>query len=187
LPERHRSIARPVHTSFQTAYQNDSYPYGRPPALQTAVCGWRHTHATGQRFVYCTTNPKKRDEVWNHSARRNLHLAVVLYRDLADGRPTSKPPSCTAFGASRRLAPFLDKFRRRPRRRDARDDKGQAVRVGGLSVPQPHTSTPHDHLYRQWQNRLKTRWTDTIPAKMTEERSRCLGLPSTRPAPKAAT
>jgi hypothetical protein len=77
-------VLPPAHVSFETAYQIDSYPYGHRLRCKRRV--WvEHTQRYGQRFVYCTTNPKVRlTEKWNTPHTDTYNLAVVLYRDLDD-------------------------------------------------------------------------------------------------------
>ena len=76
-------VLPPVHTTFETAYQIESYPYGRRLRCKRAV--WvEHHPCHGQRFVSRTTNPKKHGEFWNTPHADTYNLAVVLYRDLND-------------------------------------------------------------------------------------------------------
>jgi hypothetical protein len=52
------------HTSADTAYVVDDYPYGY--TLRCKIRYWlEYKPANGFRFVSQTTNPRKRGEVWN--------------------------------------------------------------------------------------------------------------------------
>ena len=76
-------VLPPVHTSFETAYEIADYPYGRRLRCKRRV--WiEHSERYGQRFVSCTSNPKRSSLVWNTPHPETYATAVVLYRDLAD-------------------------------------------------------------------------------------------------------
>jgi len=68
------------HTSFETAYIVDDYPYGFK--LRCKRAHWvEYKPSKGFRFVTCTTNPKKGD-VWNKpSAGTYVKFAMELYLD----------------------------------------------------------------------------------------------------------
>lgn len=69
------TVLKPVHTSFDTAYVIESYPYGR---LRTQMKIWIETRANmGQRVVTCTLNPK--NQKWNKPHAGIYHLACVLF------------------------------------------------------------------------------------------------------------
>ena len=46
----------PIHTSFESAYIVDSYPYGFK--LRTEARFWIESNKKGQRMVFQTLNPK---------------------------------------------------------------------------------------------------------------------------------
>ena len=71
------------HTSFETAYIQPDYPYGRTLRCQRAV--WIETATKGQykgqmRFCYRTTNPKQNDR-WNKVHAEAYSAFVVMYID----------------------------------------------------------------------------------------------------------
>ena len=66
------------HTSPETAYVVQDYPYGF--RLRCKIRYWIETHKTyGQRFVAQTTNPKKPGEVWNKPKAGTYSIIVVMY------------------------------------------------------------------------------------------------------------
>lgn len=72
------------HTSPETAYTVDDYPYGY--SLRCKIRYWTETAEKGtgkgqQRFVSQTTNPKKVGEVWNKPKASTYSPIVVMYLD----------------------------------------------------------------------------------------------------------
>jgi hypothetical protein len=72
------------HTSAETAYLVDDYPYGR--VLRCKIRYWVETAGKGakkgmQRFVRQTTNPKKSGDPWNKPHPGQYHPMVFLYLD----------------------------------------------------------------------------------------------------------
>lgn len=74
------------HTSPETAYVVDDYPYGF--RLRCKIRYWlEHRAKHGFRFVSQTTNPKKPGEVWNKpSAGTYTPLAVMITDDIGHVR-----------------------------------------------------------------------------------------------------
>lgn len=73
-------VLPPHHTSFETAYQVDDYPYGY--RLRCKIRYWIETKpGHGQRLVTCTTNPKKNGEVWNQPKTGTYSPIVIMYLD----------------------------------------------------------------------------------------------------------
>ncbi|GAA4852527.1 hypothetical protein [Saccharopolyspora rosea] len=75
------------HTSPETAYVVDDYPYGR--RLRCKIRYWIETGEKGsakgkQRFVSQTTNPKVPGEVWNKPKASTYALMAVMYLDHND-------------------------------------------------------------------------------------------------------
>lgn len=70
------------HTSEETAYLVEDYPYG--VRLRCQIRYWlEHSPTHGWRFVSQTTNPKKAGVVWNKPKKSPyLDLAAVMYRDV---------------------------------------------------------------------------------------------------------
>ncbi len=69
------------HTSAETAYVVDDYPYGF--TLRCKIRYWLEYHPKkGFRFISQTTNPKKSFEVWNKpKASTYMRLGGVMYLD----------------------------------------------------------------------------------------------------------
>lgn len=71
----------PGHTSFETAYIIQDYPYGRTLRCKKA-CWLEYKENKGWRFCYQTTNPKKAGEVWNAvKAGTYAPVAAEMYLD----------------------------------------------------------------------------------------------------------
>ena len=69
-----------THTSPETAYVVDDYPYGF--RLRCKIRYWIESHPKhGFRFVSQTTNPKLSREVWN-KPKASIYCAVVLVMGL---------------------------------------------------------------------------------------------------------
>lgn len=65
------------HTSPETAYVVEDYPYGF--RLRCKIRYWIETKpGFGQRFVSQTTNPKKAGEVWNKPKASTYHPVLVM-------------------------------------------------------------------------------------------------------------
>jgi hypothetical protein len=75
------------HTSQETAYVVDDYPYGR--RLRCKIRYWIETAEKGaakgkQRFVSQTTDPKRSYEFWNKPKPSTYALIAVMYLDHKD-------------------------------------------------------------------------------------------------------
>jgi hypothetical protein len=80
----HRDQILHGHTSPETAYQVDDYPYGR--RLRCKIRYWIETADKGakrgeQRFVYQTTNPRTGNTHWNKPKAGTYVLLAVMYLD----------------------------------------------------------------------------------------------------------
>lgn len=76
------------HTSPETAYVVDDYPYGR--VLRCKIRYWIETAVKGgkagqQRFMRQTTDPRKVGEVWNKAHGSTYSGMALLYIDPATG------------------------------------------------------------------------------------------------------
>lgn len=76
------------HTSAETAYQVDDYPYGR--LLRCKIRYWIETAEKGgkkgqQRFMYQTTNPKLAGDQWNKPKAGTYSGLVIMYLDAENG------------------------------------------------------------------------------------------------------
>jgi len=68
------------HTSPETAYVVEDYPYGF--ALRCKIRYWLETTKHGTRLVSQTTNPKRDGEVWNRpKASTYASIAGCMYLD----------------------------------------------------------------------------------------------------------
>jgi hypothetical protein len=72
------------HTSPDTAYLVEDYPYGR--RLRCTIRYWVETATKGaakgkQRFVSQTTNPRQPGQAWNNPHAATYSALVVLYLD----------------------------------------------------------------------------------------------------------
>jgi hypothetical protein len=72
------------HTSFETAYVVDDYPYGF--RLRCKIKYWIETKpGFGSRVMSSTTNPKKPDNRWNKPKASTYAPIKVLYLDSETG------------------------------------------------------------------------------------------------------
>lgn len=67
------------HTSAETAYVVEDYPYGFK--LRCKIRYWIETTKHGQRFVSQTTNPKKPIEIWNKPKASTYAPIMLMYLD----------------------------------------------------------------------------------------------------------
>lgn len=68
------------HTSFETAYIVNDYPYGF--RLRCKIAYWIETKGKhGMRFMSRTTNPKKAGEVWNKPKASTYSALMVMGLD----------------------------------------------------------------------------------------------------------
>lgn len=68
------------HTSPETAFVIESYPYGFK--LRCKMRCWLETNNKGTRFVTQTTNPKRPGEVWNKpKASTYAEISGAMYLD----------------------------------------------------------------------------------------------------------
>jgi hypothetical protein len=73
------TILPPIHTSPETAFVVNSYPYGF--RLRCKIRYWLETNNKGTRFMSQTTNPKKGD-IWNKpKASTYADLSGAMYLD----------------------------------------------------------------------------------------------------------
>lgn len=91
------------HTSFETAYVVDDYPYGF--RLRCKMAYWLETNKNGTRLVTRTTNPKKAGEVWNKPKASTYAPVKVLFLDPENGHVKTASlgfwnelPALAAFG-----------------------------------------------------------------------------------------
>jgi hypothetical protein len=76
------------HTSPETAYIVDDYPYGF--RLRCKIRYWIETKkGYGMRLVSQTTNPKKPGEVWNKPKAGTYNGLLVMTRDPSNGHVSS--------------------------------------------------------------------------------------------------
>jgi hypothetical protein len=91
-PERETPMSKPIdpvtvlhgHTSEETAYLVDDYPYGY--RLRCKIRYWIETATKGaakgqSRFMSQTTNPKQPGEVWNKPKASTYTPFAVMYLD----------------------------------------------------------------------------------------------------------
>jgi len=72
------------HTSPETAFVVDDYPYGF--RLRCKIRYWLETKkGHGQRFMSQTTNPKRAEEFWNKPKAGTYHVIAVMVRDESNG------------------------------------------------------------------------------------------------------
>jgi hypothetical protein len=65
------------HTSEQTAFVVDDYPYGF--RLRCKIRYWIETTKRGDRFCSQTTNPKRTGEVWNKPKKSTYSDLMFMY------------------------------------------------------------------------------------------------------------
>lgn len=95
------------HTSPETAYVVEDYPYGF--RLRCKIRYWIETKAGfGQRFVSQTTNPKKEGEVWNKPKASTYSEVRVMYLDDTTGHVENTGLSLYADTAE--LKRFMERF-----------------------------------------------------------------------------
>ena len=75
------------HTSEETAYLVDDYPYGF--RLRCKIRYWIETTKNGQRFCSQTTNPKRPGTVWNKPKKSTYCALMVLTQDESNGHISS--------------------------------------------------------------------------------------------------
>ncbi len=71
------------HTSPETAYIQDDYPYGR--RLRCVRRCWIETTSHGQRFCAQTKDPKRSYEHWNAPKKSTYYELVVMVLDQSGG------------------------------------------------------------------------------------------------------
>jgi hypothetical protein len=64
--------------SFETAHLTEDYPYG---SLRCKRREWVESNKRGDRFVTCTTNPKKAGEVWNKPHAGTYSAFIIMGLD----------------------------------------------------------------------------------------------------------
>ena len=74
-------ILSPIHTSPETAYVVDDYPYGF--TLRCKIRYWiKYKKNFGYRFCSQTTNPRKPITIWNAPKKGTyVRLAMIMYLD----------------------------------------------------------------------------------------------------------
>jgi len=70
-------ILPPIHTSFETAFIVESYPYGFREKTEARF--WIETNKKGQRVIFQTLNPKT--QKYNKPKLGNYYLVSVLFLD----------------------------------------------------------------------------------------------------------
>lgn len=76
-----QNLLPPIHTSEETAFLIESYPYGR---LRCQKRVWLETNKKGTRLVSRTSNPKRGNDWRNAEKASTYHPFAALYLD-ADG------------------------------------------------------------------------------------------------------
>lgn len=71
-----------IHTSPETAYVIEDYPYGFRLRCKRRV--WLETNKKGTRYCTQTTNPKKAGEVWNKPKYSTYADSGAMYLDEND-------------------------------------------------------------------------------------------------------
>jgi uncharacterized protein YeeX (DUF496 family) len=94
------------HTSEQTAYTVNDYPYGFQKRCKIRF--WVETGPKGQRVCSQTTNPDKPGEVWNKVKRTNYTQIRVLYLDANTGHV--KDADLSMHATKKEVDAFLDKY-----------------------------------------------------------------------------
>lgn len=118
-----RKYLPPVHTSFETAFEQDGYPFGyRGKCLRRC---WIETTKNGQRFVYQTSKPyypasgetgdKVRGLRWNAPKKSTYSEALVMFLDAEDHIHTD---GVSVHGDPEKFAAF------RERAKEALDEAG---------------------------------------------------------------
>lgn len=92
------------HTSADTAYVVEDYPYGF--RLRTQIRYWLETNKNGTRFVSQTLNPKTGD--WNKPKASTYCSLGVMVRDEDNGHISWT--GWTPYGGERDLREFLVKY-----------------------------------------------------------------------------
>lgn len=77
-----------AHTSFESAFLVEDYPYGRTLRCQRKC--WIETAFKGakvgqMRFVACTTNPKNPGKTWNKPHASQYSDFLIMYLDSETG------------------------------------------------------------------------------------------------------
>lgn len=70
-------VLPPIHTSEETAYVVDDYPYGF--RLRCKIRYWIETTKHGQRECSQTTNPKRSGTVWNKPKKGTYSTLCAMY------------------------------------------------------------------------------------------------------------
>ena len=92
------------HTSADTAYVVDDYPYGF--RLRTQIRYWLETNKNGTRFVSQTLNPKT--GAWNKPKASTYVQLGVMVKDLSNGHISWT--GWTYYGGEEGLCQFLIDF-----------------------------------------------------------------------------
>jgi len=74
-----RKYLPPIHTSPETAYIIEDYPYGF--VLRCKMRIWIESNKRGQRILQQTTDPRKSFEYWNKPKASTYSDIHVLYLD----------------------------------------------------------------------------------------------------------
>lgn len=90
------------HTSADTAYLVEDYPYGF--RLRCQIRYWIETTKHGSRVVSQTTNPKKPGTVWNKPKASTYSDIRVLYIDDATGYVENA--ALSFYGDTEKIAAF---------------------------------------------------------------------------------
>lgn len=94
------------HTSEETAYMVDDYPYGF--RLRCKIRYWLEKTKHGVRFCSQTTNPKKAFEVWNAPKKSTYSDVGCMYKD--DNGHVHWSGISMLYANSKQLGEFLARF-----------------------------------------------------------------------------
>lgn len=139
-----------VHTSPETAYVVDDYPYGF--RLRCKIRYWIEQHPRhGFRFVSQTTNPKVSGEVWN-KPKASIYSDVVRVMGLdAEGHMQNAGigqynlDELKAFNA--KWAPFYNEAQRaKALRYEWMHDRYEALKAGGMPFQQAGRQAAIDYF-----------------------------------------
>lgn len=148
------------HTSQDTAYVQEDYPYGRELRCQRRV--WLETNKRGTRFVTQTSNPQHGQD-WRNKPKASVYSPWAVLVIEAGHEDEHDGPHVTYYGAGPNIGP------------------AQVVRytvcgfVDGLSVEERKTWDVLVKMGRRFDHRDWERWTtETIPlaAKMRADLGR---------------
>jgi hypothetical protein len=101
------TVLKPFHTSFETAFLIEDYPFGFRLRCQKKV--WIETDKKkGQRLMEQTTNPRNDNKTWNKVKMSTYSEMIVLFIDNETGYLESDYVS--EYNITRESGPFLGKY-----------------------------------------------------------------------------